>query len=144
MNQLVPIRRRHHAVFLKQRRVVEHADPVQGQRHRVLVHIIGRCRIDDRLRELRIHIVRFPDIVNRHQEAIIDDKLNASAGPIAEGIRRVAASQLHQDRSLELLVVYWAGGVHQPRIGGDKVIDDAVNEFATEAAEVMGYGKVSH
>ena len=41
-------------------------------------------------------------------------------------------------------MINWTGGVHQSRIGGDKVIDDAVNEFTTEATEVMGNGKISH
>jgi len=97
VNQLVPGRRDHGADLFKESRVVEHANPVQGQWQRVPVHVVGDGVVDDRLRELRAHVVGFPNVVNRLQASAVHDELDARARPITEGIRRVAASQLHQN-----------------------------------------------
>ena len=64
--------------------------------------------------------------------------------PIAEGVRRVAASQLHQDRSLELFVIDRAGFAVQPVVLRHKVIHNRFDKFAAEAAEVMGDSKIAH
>ena len=71
-------------------------------------------------------------------------RLYQSTGPVAECIRRVVASQLHQDRFLELLVIDRAGFTVETGIGGNEIVYDLFNVFATKTAEVMRNGEIAH